>query len=115
MAGVGRYSEGEILHKGTTQPSVGRKVNVQDYRTLSVEISGDSTSRNINFVGVGPGGGLYALPATLKSLAATEATSTSGTDEVWLIDIEGMIQAYCDITSVSGGSVGVNITGKLVR
>jgi hypothetical protein len=75
-------------------------------KTLTVEIYGTSTSRTIAFIGRGPSGVDRAIMGVRTSDFAT-GVSTTGSGEIWQLDITGLTSVFCDLQAVAGGSVSV--------
>lgn len=84
--------------------------NYNDQITLFVK--GTSTSRTIHFEGSDNDGNFYAIPA-VKLPELTIASSTTGNDQVWVINSSPWVSIRCRISAIDGGTV--NIIGKVVN
>ena len=99
------------FHDAATTAADGTPFTVGAYKTLTVEISGTSTSRTVAFIGKGASGAAIAINGVnLATLAVT--TSTTGTGELWQFDLSGLTTVLMDLTAVAGGNVSVK--GKAV-
>jgi hypothetical protein len=99
------------FHNSRTVAADGQEFTVGAYKTLTVEISGTSTSRTVEFKGAGPSGTLFPIMGVRLSDFST-ATKTVGSGELWLFDITGLDKVIMDLTAVAGGNV--TVTGKAV-
>lgn len=99
------------FHNAATQAANGNALTVGEYKTLTVKITGTSSSRTITFYAKDPDGNLTALMGVRLSDLAT-GTSTTGTGEYWQFDVTGVEAVVMDLTAVAGGNVSV--TGKAV-
>lgn len=100
------------FHNEATTAGTGTVYNVADYDTLVVEIYGTSTSRTVEFKVKGPSGASYPLQGSKVGDAATMATSTTGTGEMWEFEISAYTSVYMNLSAVSGGNV--TIKGRVV-
>jgi len=100
-----------IFHTAATTAADGTILTVGNYKTLTVEIYGTSSSRTVAFIGRGAGAADRALMGINLSDFST-ATSTTGTGEIWQFDITGLTSVFMDLQAVSGGNVSV--TGRVV-
>lgn len=89
----------------------GTALTVAAYKTLTIEISGTSTSRTIVFEGQGPSGTYYPIQG-VKSSDLSMDTQTTGNGEIWSFEITGLTSFRARISGVSGGNVTVK--GKAV-
>ncbi|MCK9330250.1 MAG: hypothetical protein M0Q94_10290 [Candidatus Cloacimonetes bacterium] len=78
---------------------------------LTIYITGDSTSRTINFEGCDSENNWYSAPA-IRLPELTTATSTTGINEVWSINLGNWVGIRCRISAINGGTV--KITGRVV-
>lgn len=106
-----KIADNIILQNATTIVSVGTPFSVNAFKTITIEISGTSTSRTINFEACSVSGAYYPITG-VKLLDYSMATSTTGNNEVWQFDITGMENFRTNVTSIVGGSVTVK--GKAV-
>ena len=83
-----------------------------DYKTLTVEIYGSSSTRTIDFVSTLFSGNPIPLWG-VKVSDGTTANTTTGNNEAWQFDIQGLENVYFDLTAVDGGDV--TITGRASR
>ena len=100
-----------VFHADATSAADGTVFTVGNYKTLTVEIYGTSTSRTVAFIGRGAGVTDRALMGVNLSDFST-GTSTTGTGEIWQFDITGLTSVFMDLQAVSGGNVSV--TGRVV-
>ena len=102
------------FHNSVTVASGGAEFAVGGHKTLTVHISGTSTSRTVEFKGRPPGApaGTYVPLMGIRLSDLTPATSTTGNNEVWQFDITGLEGVIMDLSAVSGGNVTVK--GKAV-
>ena len=80
---------------------------------LTIYITGTSTSRTIIFEGSDGEStpNWYPIPA-IKLPTLTSATSTTGTNESWVINLAHWVLVRCRISTIVGGTV--RITGRVV-
>lgn len=78
---------------------------------ITIFITGTSTSRTIHFEGTDNDGNFYAIPA-VKLPGLTIASSTTGNNEVWVINTTPWVSIRCRISAIDGGTV--KIIGKIV-
>lgn len=107
--GVTRYV---VFHDGSSATGTGVILPVEEYRSLTIEIWGDSASRTIDFKGIG----LSGSPASLTGVRTSDfstGTSTNGSGEIWQFDVTGLEKVYFNLSAVSGGKV--YIKGKIVN
>lgn len=100
-----------VFHAAATVAAVGLVFPVENYRILTIEISGTSTSRSIEFIGRGISGANRPLMGVRLSDFAI-ATNTVATGEIWQFDITGLSSVLMNLTVVAGGSVTVQ--GRVV-
>ena len=100
-----------IFHDAVSATGNGLIYSVAGYKTLTVEIYGTSTGRQINFMARGPAGADRPITGLRISDLATD-TGTTGTAEIWQFDIAGLVSVLCPIASVAGGNVSVR--GRVV-
>ncbi len=97
------------FHDAIVAAADGTPFTVAGYKTLTVYISGTSTSRTIEFKCLPPGaaaGDYRSLMGVRLSDFAT-ATSATGNNEVWQFDITGLTEVLMDCSAVAGGNVTV--------
>lgn len=99
------------FHKDTTTPKEGNQFNVKHYKSLTLEIHGTSTSREVKFYGK-VDSGIKRVISGFRLPNYEQASSTIGTGEVWYFDVTGLSAVLMEVTDVSGGYV--YIRGKLV-
>lgn len=99
------------FQNAVTAAGQGTALTVGGYRTLTVEISGTSTSRTLEFKAAGPSGAYRQLTAVRLS-DFTVASSTTGSGELWQFDVTGLSSVIMDVTAVAGGNVTVQ--GRVV-
>ncbi|MEF3310819.1 hypothetical protein PV433_18200 [Paenibacillus sp. GYB004] len=103
---TGCAMEDVVLHDASTAAGDGTALAVGAYRTLTLEITGTSTSRTIHFEGASVGGTYYPLKGIrLSDLAMGTQTTSSG--EVWQFEVTGLVTFRARISSISGGSISV--------
>jgi hypothetical protein len=99
------------FHDAATAVGEGTAFNVLAYKTLTVEIYGTSTARDIKFYGKSASG--VKRPIMGVNLAdLSMAISTINNNEIWSFEVTGLQSVIMEITSVSGGNV--SIKGKAV-
>jgi len=81
---------------------------------LTIYITSNDTSHTINFEGCDGEStpNWYPLPA-VKFPELTTASSTTGTNEVWVINLANFVGIRCRISAIVGGTV--KITGRVVN
>ena len=94
------------FHDATIEIATGDIFLVNGYKTMTVEISGTSTSRTIAFIGRGASEANRLITGVKLSNFAM-ATSTTGTGEIWQFDITGLTAMFMDLQAVAGGNVTV--------
>lgn len=97
-----------------TTTSNGTALSVEGYRELRVDISNltATATRTISFYGTGASGVLKSIIGYNCSVLTATATSTTGANEMWELDITGLHEVYMAITAISGDTV--TITGRAV-
>jgi len=76
-----------------------------------IAITGTATASTVNFKGL-DGNGKYTDLYCTNLTTGTGAIQTTGTDEIWRVNVAGLEGVRCNISAVSGGSL--TITGKLI-
>lgn len=111
---TGRTVQDHTFHDSATVPADGAVFNVAGFTTLIVEIYGTSTSRTLDFRGVGPSGATYPIIGELitSEQGLPPAKGTTGTGEVWRFNITGLTSVVVKLAAVAGGNVSVK--GKAV-
>jgi hypothetical protein len=99
------------FHSAQTVDADGQEFTVGSYKILTVEISGTSASRTVEFKGAGPSGTFTPITGVRLSDFST-ATKTVGTGELWQFDVTGLDKVIMDLTAVAGGNV--TVAGKAV-
>lgn len=99
------------FHDSVSVAGVGAPFIVSAYKTLTIEIYGTSTNREIKFFGIGTSGTKRSIQG-VNMASFDMAISTTGSGEFWSFDITGLESIVMELTSVSGGNV--TIKGKAV-
>lgn len=99
------------LQKAANAIGNGTPLAVEGFKTLTVEITGTSTSRTIVFEGASISGVYYAIMGTKLTDFAT-AIQTTGTSELWQFDITGLVSFRTRISAIAGGTV--NVEGRVI-
>lgn len=108
---AGSNTADHTFHDASAAAADGTAFVVGGYKTLVVEIYGDSASRTIEFKATGPNGAPRSvIGINLGTMAS--AVNTAGTGELWQFDVTGLASILMDLTAVAGGSV--TIKGKAV-
>lgn len=89
------------FHEATTAPSEGEEFVVGHFQTLTVKISGSSTSREIKFYAVDEKGEKTALCGVNRTDFQL-STSTLSTNEYWDFDISGLFKVCFEVVSTNG-------------
>ncbi|UJG57279.1 lysozyme [Bacillus paralicheniformis] len=76
------------------------------HRTLTVEITGDCTSREVKFYSVTQDGKKIILEG-INSSNHMFGASTLGIDEIWEFDVAGKTAILFEITKINGGSLTI--------
>ena len=92
-------SDGNILYGNTND-------------TVTVFITGNSTSRTIVFEGMDGEGNWWSMPA-FKLPNYDLANQTTGNNESWELDLANYVAVKCRVSSVAGGYV--RITARVVN
>lgn len=100
------YIKQWTFHNGTTTAKDGIEMTVNRADQMTVFITGTSTSRTIEFKGADDNGNWYSIPA-FKEPDFTLASSTTGNNEAWTIDLTKWVKVNINVTAVSGGNVTV--------
>lgn len=96
-----------VFHSNVSTPSTGEMFPVHDYKTITVEIYGTSTSQTVLFEASGMAGTFYPIQGTkLNDLSI--ASQTTGLGELWQFDITGVTNFRTRISAVSGGSLFIS-------
>jgi len=89
----------------------GTPFTVGSYKTLTLEVTGTSTSRTVIWEAQSVSGAWYAIQGVRMS-DYSMATQTTGSGEIWQFDITGLAAIRARISAVAGGNVSVR--GKAV-
>lgn len=100
-----------VLQENATAISNGKTFVVGAVKTITIEITGTSTSRTIVFEASSVSGAYYPIQGT-KLQDFTLSSQTSGLNELWVFDVTGLMNFRTRISDISGGSV--NVRGKAV-
>lgn len=100
-----------VFHNAATVAGLGLVFPVDTFRILTIEISGTSTSRSVEFIARGLAGINRPLIGIRLSDFAT-ATNTVTTGEIWQFDITGLSFVLMNLAIVAGGNV--TIQGRVV-
>lgn len=104
-------TEPVTLQNIATDIGDGTPFPVRAYKTITLEVSGTSTSRTILFEGASSTGDYYPVMG-VKMSDLSMATQTTGNAEVWQFDITGLEFFRARISSIGGGNC--TIRGKAV-
>lgn len=104
------YHKDFVFQNAATSTGEGNFVDVEGYESLSVGITGTSTSRTIEFKHKDMDGNLRSVTG-VNFNGLTTSTATSGTDEDWQFNVSGLYKFGFPITAVGGGTV--TIKGRL--
>ena len=100
----GDLSTVAVFHNAATVAANGTDVSVGNYKTLTLEIYGTSTSRTLTFYAKGASGTVRAMSGVrLSDYSVASSTTTSG--EIWQFDVTGTESVIIDLTAVAGGNV----------
>lgn len=105
------YVTDVTLQNAATATGNGTALAVGGLRTVTVEVTGTSTSRTIIFEGASVSGVYYAMMG-VKLADFSTATQTTTNNEVWQFDVTGLVNFRTRISAVAGGNVSVK--GKVV-
>ena len=100
-----------VLQLDATAVGTGTPFEVGAAKTLTLEITGTSTSRTIVFEAASVSGAFYSIQG-VKTSDFSMATQTTGKDEVWSFDVTGQVTFRARVSTVAGGNVSVK--GKAV-
>ena len=100
----GDLSAVAVFHNAATVAANGTDVSVGNYKTLTLEIYGTSTSRTLTFYAKG-GSGVVRAMSGVRLSDYSVASSTTTTDEIWQFDVTGTESVIIDLTAVAGGNV----------
>lgn len=98
------------FHSNVTVPGNGAPLDVKEYKTLTVEIYGNNTSRKLEFKGISYSG----IPRPISGVCLTDLSTgseTSRTGEIWQFDITGLNQVLIVASVLDGGNLYV--TGRI--
>jgi hypothetical protein len=85
--------------------------STKSYKTITLEITGTSTSRTVVFEGSSASGAWYPIQGVKLSNLAM-GTQTTGNNEVWQFEVTGLASFRTRVSAVAGGNVTVK--GKAV-
>jgi hypothetical protein len=105
----GSLVEDVTFHNAITTAADGTALTVGGLKTLTVYISGTSTSRTIEFKGLPPGAvaGDYRPIMGVRMSDFATAISTTSNNEIWQFDITGLQEVIMDCSAVTGGNLTV--------
>jgi hypothetical protein len=98
--------EDVTFHNDATTAQIGNIVSVGSNNTLTIEIFGTATTRNLSFKGISASGVARTIKGVNLGSFAT-ATLTIGINELWQFDITGLDSVSIPLNSVSGGNIYV--------
>lgn len=101
-----------ILQDAATVTGNGTPLDVGSTKTLTIEITGTSTSRTIIFEASSISGTYYQIKGQQLSPSSSYWTQTTGNNEVWQFDVTGLAFFRAKLYAVAGGSV--TIKGRAV-
>ena len=102
------------FHDEAIIPAAGEEVLVGPYNTLLIEVYGTSATRTLGFKGKSKSGTARSILGFKEGDATfTPATGTTGTGELWKLDVSGLDSISIPLTVVTGGNVSVK--GRLVE
>lgn len=94
------------FQNAVTSSGIGEPFHVRDFRTINIEIHGNSTSRLVRFVGV-QGSGIRRPIMGVRLSDLKLDSQTTGTGELWQLDLSGLNLLYIEVDEVAGGTVTV--------
>ncbi|GAA3408422.1 hypothetical protein ACFFNY_13015 [Paenibacillus hodogayensis] len=103
---VGSKTVDLAFHDGVAAAGTGTIFNVGGYKTLTIEITGTSTSRTIVFEGASVGGTYYPVMG-IRMSDMFLSTQTTGSSELWQFDATGLVNFRARLSAVAGGNVTV--------
>lgn len=91
----------------------GTPLSVGNIKTLTIEVSGTSSSQTVVFEGASVSGTYYAIQGTkLNDLSVGSQTTSLG--ELWMFDVTGLVNFRARISAITGGNVSVKGKGVSV-
>jgi hypothetical protein len=97
-----------VFHDTATVAANGTIFEVEEFKTLTVEIFGTSTGRTVTFYAKSASGTLRPLVGTkISASPISTAISTTGTGELWQFDITGLHSIIMDLTAITDNNVSV--------
>lgn len=99
------------LQSVATAVGNGTVLNIGGLKTLTIEISGTSTSRTVVFEAASESGTYFPIYGT-NLQNQSFFTQTAGNNGVWRFDLTGLTTFRARISAVAGGDV--TVTGKAV-
>jgi len=106
------HSNKWIFQDSVTAPANGEVLESGRADTVTLFITGTSATRTIYFEGSDNEGNWYSIPA-FKLPTLTMASSTTGNNEAWEIDLTDSVYVRARVSAVAGGTV--RITGRVVN
>lgn len=101
------------LQNAATAVGNGTVLTVGSFKTLTIEITGTSTSRTIVFEGCSVGGTYYQVNGEKVAMPNPLFWyQTTGNNEVWRFEVTGLASFRARISTIAGGNV--TIKGKAV-
>jgi hypothetical protein len=100
-----------VFHSNATSTGNGIEKKVGNFKTLTIEIFGTSSSRTLTFNAKMKSGTIRAITGVRLSDMST-GTSTTGTGEIWQFDITGLESVIFPLTALAGGDLSVK--GRMV-
>lgn len=98
------------LQNSASTTGNGTPLSVGNIKTLTLEISGTSSSQTIVFEGASTSGTYYAIQGIkLNDLTSNSQSTTLG--ELWQFDLTGLVSFRARISVITGGSVSVKGKG----
>ncbi|MED2945346.1 lysozyme [Bacillus swezeyi] len=94
------------FHDSINEPGDGEKLTVGSHRTLTIEITGDCTSREVKFYAVTQDEKKIVLEG-INSSNHMFGASTLGINEIWEFDIAGKTAVLLEVTKINGGSITI--------
>jgi len=102
-----------VFHNASAAIGDGDLLKIRgDFQTINLEITGTAVASTLIFEGKSHDAGAWYPISCVNLSTLAIASQTAGKDELWQVDLTGLIQFRTRISAINGGNLSVD--GKVV-
>lgn len=102
-----------VFHNASVAIGNGNELNLRgDYQTINLEITGTAVASTLIFEGKSLDNGAWYPISCVNLSTLAIASQTVGKNELWQVDLTGLIKFRTRIYAINGGNLSVE--GKVV-